>query len=271
MCNVLGYVRVSTDEQVKNGQGIEIQIEQLREYKKNLGLGEMKIFVDKGISGANEITKRQGLQELMTYASENESKYILVTKMDRLARDLYIQLWLEKEFKKMDLNLVSITEDNLNGNDYMTLAMRQMVGVFAELEKNRIADRLLSGRIKKASTGKKASGNCPFGYIYEFETPEKLKVVIEPEKAEIVKDIFKRYLKGDSLEKVKKHLDFINAKTNRDNLFGRTSIRHILTNRFYIGEVTFGDITKEGEHKPIIDKITFGKVQARLKRNNKRA
>ncbi|MFW6016945.1 MAG: recombinase family protein, partial [bacterium] len=152
-----------------------------------------------------------------------------------------------------------------NGNDYMTKAMRQIVGVFAELEKNRIADRLVRGRRRKAKNGKKASGNCPLGYKYHNG-----KVVIDKQNVRIIEEIFKLYLKERSIKKV---MDIINDKdyrTQRGNKFSKYAISKILRNDFYKGIVTFDNIKTEGEHRPIINSITFGKVQARLDRNRKR-
>ncbi len=211
------------------------------------------------------------MNDLLEYIKENDIDQLLITKVDRLARDLYLQLWIEKELKIYEVELISINEDNLNGNDYMTKAMRQMMGVFAELEKSRISDRLVRGRKRKAKKGKKASGNCPLGYKYEYDkSGRNSKVVIDKEKAEIVKEIFSLYLQGNSLSKVSKALAEKGHKTSRGNDFSKYSLSKILKNDFYTGIVRFGDIEKEGQHKPIINKITFGKVQAKLNRNRKK-
>lgn len=268
---VVGYIRVSTEEQVRNGQGLEIQEKEIKDYAKKHKTKLLELFSDKGISGANDITKRQGLNDLLVYCKKNKIDKVLITKMDRLARDVFIQLWVEKELKIYDVEIISINEDNLNGNDYMTVAMRQMVGVFAQLEKNRIADRLVGGRRSKAKEKKqKASGNCPIGYKYQYnEQGKNPVVVIDDERAVIVKEIFSLYLRGNSLQKIADKLNVKDIKTERGNKWGKQSIHKILTNDFYIGIVRFKDIKEEGSHKPIINKITFGKVQSKLRSNRK--
>lgn len=271
MCKALGYIRVSTDEQVKHGQGLEIQRKEIKEYCKKNKIKLLEIFEDAGISGANDINKRKGLNSALEYCKKNDINKLLITKMDRLARDVYIQLWLEKELKICDVEIVSINEDNLNGSDYMTVAMRQMVGVFAQLEKNRIADRLLSGRRNKAEEKKqKASGNCPIGYRYQYnDSNSNPIVVIDEERATVVKEIYKLYLIGDSIQKIAEKLNNRGVLSERGKPFTKGAIHVILTNNFYIGVVRFNDIQVDGEHKPIIPRNTFGKVQAKLKKNRK--
>jgi DNA invertase Pin-like site-specific DNA recombinase len=270
MCKVVGYIRVSTDEQVKHGTGLEIQEQEIKEYAKANRFQLVQLFSDKGISGANDITKRKGLNDLLDYCKDNKVDKVVITKMDRLARDVYIQLWIEKELKIYGIEIVSINEDNLNGDDYMTKAMRQMVGVFAELEKNRIADRLERGRRTKAGKGNKASGNCPIGYKYEYKDNNKNPiVVIDSDKAQIVKDMFSMYMNGMSLQRIANALNDKNITTERGNQWSKQSIQVILRNDFYTGTVRFNDIVEQGKHEAIINKIIFGKVQSMLNKNNK--
>lgn len=272
MCNAVAYIRVSTEEQIKHGQGLNIQKQEILDYCKSQKIKDIKIFEDKGVSGANDVNKRKGLNDLLEYCKKHNVDKVLVTKMDRLARDMYIQLWVEKELKVYDVDIISVSEDNLNGNDYMTVAMRQMVGVFAQLEKNRISDRLVTGRRAKAKDKKqKASGNCPIGYKYKHNNQGKNPVVvIDEEKANLIKEIYRLYLSGFSLQKVADQLNKEGYATERGNKFSRISIHHILTNDFYTGTVRFDDIKEKGAHESIISKVQFGKVQAMLKRNQKK-
>ncbi|MFD2168697.1 recombinase family protein [Tumebacillus lipolyticus] len=88
--------------------------------------------------------------------------------------------------------------------------------------------------------------------------------------AHIVKEIFKQYLELGSIGKVKKYLIEQGYKMNRGKEFTDMSIRNILKNEFYIGKVTWNELEVSGQHEAIINKITFGKVQSKLERQNKR-
>lgn len=266
MTNVVGYFRVSTEEQIKHGQGLEIQEQEIRTYCTDNKISLVKLFIDAGLSGANDITKRKGLNDLLDYCRKNQIQQVLITKMDRLARDVYLQLWIEKELKISNTTIISIGEDNLNGDDYMTKAMRQIVGVFAELEKSRITEWLIKGRKAKAIKGVKASGSCPFGYRYEWKM-----VLPDIKKGPIVKEIFSLYLKGFSLQDIAKHLNQCGSATTRGNKWTPASVNLILRNDFYTGVVRFGEIVKDNAHDPLVNKITYGRVQSRLTRNNRKA
>lgn len=269
---VVAYIRVSTDEQKKKGYGLEIQINEIAEYIIQKDLEFLEIFKDEGVSGANDITKRKGLHDLLNYCKNNHVENVIITKMDRLARDMYIQLWIEKELLIHNITIISIGEDNLNGNDTMTIAMRQMVGVFAQLEKNRISERLLSGRRMKASKGIKSNGNCPFGYKYEYDEQGKNPIVIvDDEKANIVKQIFNMYINFHSLQKIVNYLNENNIKTKKGNQWSKQTLKYVLNNDIYIGIIRFDDIVEIGKHSCIINKDDFSKVQNMLKdkRNNK--
>lgn len=271
MCKAVAYIRVSTEEQVKHGQGLDIQEKEINNFCKSTKTELLNTFIDKGISGANDVSKRKGLNDLLLYCKDNEVHQVIVTKMDRLARDVYIQLWIEKELKIHDIQIISISEDNLNGDDYMTNAMRQMVAVFAELEKNRIADRLVSGRRNKAENGQKASGNCPFGYKYQYDSNGKNPiVVVDDVQAAIVKNMFSMYLQGNSLQAIATRLNDDGTLNARGNQWSKQAVKVILSNQFYTGVVKFNDIKLAGQHESIISKITFKKVQAALNQNAKK-
>jgi len=120
----------------------------------------------------------------------------------------------------------------------------------------------IEARKKRIREGLKAGGRAPVGYIWNYETKE---IIIDEEKRYLVPVIFNKYLALGSLEKVRKYLaEEYNFSLSTAGVF------KVLKNRFYIGEVKYGDvIEKEGRHEPLISKVQFGKVQAMLKRNKR--
>ncbi len=86
-----GYCRVSTGNQ-KEEKTIELQIKALREYAEKKGYELTEIFTDNGISGSKDLDNRPGLAEMFEYLeSSPDVSGVLIFKLDRLARDLYIQ------------------------------------------------------------------------------------------------------------------------------------------------------------------------------------
>ena len=268
MAKVLGYVRVSTEEQMKHGSGLEIQKEQITEYCRKNGLELIDIFSDEATSGSKE--NRTGLNKLLRYSRENKVSAVIIQKLDRLSRDTMYGLWVRKELTKVDVELISIKEEHVTGNDPVQNLMRTIIFAFAEFEKEQISGRLLSGRINKVeNTKQKGSGNCPLGYVYKYTDNNNPIVVISEERALVIKEIYKLYMNGSSIQKIADILNDKGTLTERGGTFSKSSIHVILTNDFYTGIVRFDDLKVAGKHDPIISKIVFGKVKNKLKSNRK--
>jgi len=160
---LVGYCRVSTDNQKEEGT-IEIQEKSLKVYVEKNGYELVKVFKDNGISGGSELENRPGLVELFNYIENNkEIEGVLIFKLDRLARDLYIQEHLIKKLEELNKKLISIKEPHLDSKDPMRKAFRQFMGIVSELEKAFKTMRLSGGRINKAQKGGYAGGGYCFG------------------------------------------------------------------------------------------------------------
>lgn len=261
MVKAVGYVRVSTEEQTE-GYGLDIQKKAIKEYAKKNKI-EVEIFEDAGISGANGFDKRAGLKALFEFVSHNDIDYVIVHKYDRLSRDLFLQLFIEKELKKLNVKIISITEEQLSKDDYVSNMMRQLIGAFAEFEKNRIAERLFSGRKHKAKTERTyASSYYPYGYTNSGE--------IIQEQANIVKKIFEMYSQNYSLQDIADWLNSQGIRTKRGGDWSRQAVKNLLTNQIYVGIVKWGDVIEEKKEIAIIHPKIFKEVQRKLQENRKK-
>jgi len=228
---LVGYCRVSTNNQKEEGT-IEIQEKSLKQYANKNNYELIKIFKDEGISGSNELENRPGLAELFSYAEDNkEIEGVLIFKLDRLARDLYIQEHLIKKLEGLNKKLISIKEPHLESNDPMRKAFRQFMGIVSELEKAFITMRLSGGRINKAQKGGYAGGATALGY----KTKNK-KLIIDEKQAEIIRMIFKmkRY-KRMGLREIARELNKKDVPTARGGKWYAGTIKYILENPLYKG------------------------------------
>jgi len=228
---LVGYCRVSTDNQKEEGT-IEIQENSLKKYADKNGYELVKIFEDNGISGGSELENRPGLAELFSYTENNkEIEGVLIFKLDRLARDLYIQEHLIKKLEGLNKKLISIEEPHLDSNDPIRKAFRQFMGIISELEKAFITMRLSGGRINKAQKGGYAGGATALGY----KTKNK-KLIIDKEQAEIIRIIFKmkRY-KRMGLREIARELNKKGIPTARGGKWYAGTIKYILENPLYKG------------------------------------
>jgi site-specific DNA recombinase len=183
------YLRVSTDEQAKEGHyGLKVQEDSLRKYCefKNYSLNEEYVFIDAGLSGSLPINKRPALNEAMERAERNEFDVLLVYKLDRLFRDLHELLGAEKMLVKYKIELES-PSDHIDTSTPMGRFGFQMIGGFAELEKGVIRQRMMGGKLRAAQDGKWVTGVPPYGYRVDKKTKT---LVLEPTEVEVVKKFY---------------------------------------------------------------------------------
>lgn len=243
---VAGYIRVSTDSQAEEGMGLEIQEDSIKKYcRDQKGYRLLKIYSDPGESGAS-IEKRQSLLQLLSDAEEKKFDRVIVAKLDRIARDTFATLWIEKELKKCDVELFSIAEP-YRWDDPAQKVFLQMISVFAEFEKARITERLVSGRLKKFSQGGYPGGNLSLGYRSVDGSLE-----VDPDEAEVVKIIKKWRRRGLSLPKIAQRLNETQVRTKRGGkAWYPSTVRSVLKNVVYRGKIRYTGKTAEGAHEPI--------------------
>jgi len=233
---LVGYCRVSTDNQKEEGT-IEIQERALQEYAKANGYDLVTIFRDNGVSGGLE--DRPGLAELFSYLeTDNQIAGVLIYKLDRLARDLYIQEHLIKKLEMLRRSILSVKEPNLDSNDPMRKAFRQFMGIVAELEKAFITMRLSGGRINKARKGGYAGGRVPLGY-----TAENNDLKINGTAILLVKEIFylRRYKKL-GYRRIARFMNNKNAPTVRGGKWHPATVKYILNNNLYRGRIAYKNV-----------------------------
>jgi DNA invertase Pin-like site-specific DNA recombinase len=200
----LAYARVSTMEQAQN-QTIEPQIAALQDYAREHGLGLVPVskdprgivYADDGVSGDDADRALRLVRFLEEH--QDEIDYLLITYFDRLARDLYLQLWIEKEAKKLDIEIRCVHQEHLNGDEPFTVAFRQMVGVFAELEKKLITVRMKAGVQRRFDAGYFPGGNPPYGYCWWYNPANShdKRLVQHPQEAAMVRRMYEILLTPD--------------------------------------------------------------------------
>jgi len=163
MTQAIAIYRVSTQHQVEAGNGLRAQMDSVREYARQNGLTIVSEYSDNGISGAAPLDKRTGLLEALQ--NLKKGMVLLVHKMDRLSRDLMINLIVEKEVARKGCRILSASNEGTGSDNPADILMRRMLGCFAEYEKNLISIRTKQALQARKNQGLRYSGKIAFGYM----------------------------------------------------------------------------------------------------------
>jgi site-specific DNA recombinase len=285
------YLRVSTGRQAEADLSIPDQRRQAIAYCKARGWEVAAEFVEAGASGMDD--RRPELQRLLDLVIEGGAPYdvVLVHSFSRFARDHFALEYHVRRLRKAGVRLVSITQDL--GDDPMSVMVRQVFALFDEYQSKENAKHTLRAMQENARQGFWNGSKAPFGYaVVDAEqrgSKTKKRLAVDPVEAEVVRLIFKLFLKGDGKSGpmgVKAVTCWLNEHGYRTRVGARWGIgplHQILTRPTYKGEHRFNrKVWKTREAKPeaeqvavaidsIIDAATFDSVQAMLKAKNPRA
>jgi site-specific DNA recombinase len=250
------YCRVSTEEQSTKGYSIGSQIDQCI---AKAGTSDVLRYIDEGYTG--EILNRPYLTKLREDVQNGLVHKIVCYDPDRLSRNLLIQLLLDDEFKKNQVELVFVRgeyQDNPEGK--MFFSMR---GAISEFEKAKIKERTWGGKIGKAKKGFVVKNSHLFGYDYN---KDKKTYTINEKESEIIRLIFNYYTDPNSpfkgINGIANHLTDIKIETkNGAKAWHRQVVRQILMNEAYKGIYiqnkwdTFGNYVRKQSGEKQVYKI----------------
>lgn len=252
------YLRVSTEEQAKEGFSVENQKRACKEYAQINDYQVNKIFTDDGKSA--KTTDRAAFQALRVEINENPVDAVIIYKIDRFARNVGDFSNIRKEFKKLRIKLLSVSEngdvtEGLIGNIFASVAEWE-----SEVNGQRTRDALL----QKFREGWQPTPP-PLGYRSVGGDRERKSCEVEPYTASIIKELFELYATGNySIVELQDWLAGKNLITKNGTPLSPSVIHNVLTNPFYHGLIRWHGESKIGNHVPIITKELFETCQYTL-------
>ena len=258
------YIRVSTEDQAREGFSLKEQEKRLRAMCEYKGYEVYKIYKDSGIS-AKTGNYRPAFEELLQDIKDKKCNTIVVLKLDRLTRSVYdwenILKFLEENDAYLDCANDDINTTNANGK----MISRILTSV-SQQEIERTSERTkvgLSGAIKEGHIPARA----PLGYKHVDK-----KLVPDPLTKDIVIRIYNLYFEGKS---------YYNIATifNEEQVLGKTNwkdtgILRIISNEVYKGDYVHGKRTNHPTYykdviEPIVSKEMWENCQVQKKKNQK--
>jgi DNA invertase Pin-like site-specific DNA recombinase len=222
-------------------------------------------YDDAAYSGGN--LERPALKQLLKDIDGGKVDVIVVYKIDRLTRSLADFAKLVEQFDAKSISFVAITQQFNTTTSMGRLTLNVLLS-FAQFERElsseRVRDKVAASRRK----GKWTGGTVPLGY----DAVDK-KLLINKTEADNVRTIFERYLELGTVLKLQGHLKarqiYSKVRQGKNGPTGGVPftygpLAHLLRNRIYVGEIGHQGKWFPGEHKPVVDRDLFERVQAAL-------
>ena len=199
---------------------------------------DVLVYEDEGFSGYN--INRPSFQKMLKDVRDNKIKAIAFYKLDRISRNVSDFSNLVTELDNYDVTFLSATE-NIENVTPTGRAMMFMISVFAQLERDTIAERIRDNMIELAKTGRWLGGNPPTGFKSEqienisIDGKKRKLFKLSPidEEVRIVKLLFDKMLELKSQTKLETYTLQNDIKTKNGREFTRWSLKNILTNPVY--------------------------------------
>jgi site-specific DNA recombinase len=269
------YVRVSSsgqlgrgDDDDGDGYSIPAQVQACEREAASLGVGVAKAYIERAESARSD--NRPVLQQMLKELPALGVKYLIVHKVDRLARNRLDDAQLYERLLGMGIKLVSASE-NIDETPAGRL-MHGMLATFAEYYSNNLASE-----IKKGLRQKHENGGTPFKPPVGYKSKRTLignqdirTVVVDKERAGFVQEAFDLYATGEwTTRRLAGHLEQQGLRSREtpkvpSRPLRLTAIQEMLRNPYYIGIVVYRGKRVPGRHKRLIDPDTFDRVQALL-------
>ena len=271
----VSYIRVSTREQAQRGgseEGFSLPAQREANKRKAQSMGALvvKEFADRGESARS--ANRPELQKMLAYLKEDGGiDYVIVHKLDRLARNRADDVEINRAFEDAGVRLVSTSEniDQTPGG----MLLHGIMSSIAEFYSRNLANEVIKGMGEKARNGG-TLGKAPLGYVNvrgRDEHGREIRTVeLDQQRAPLLRLAFSEYATGNwTVSQLAKHLAGLGldvpatpSKPARPITKGR--LHTLLRHPYYKGVVQFQGVEYAGKHEPLVDEETWQTVQAVL-------
>lgn len=225
------------------GESIGNQVQFCKEYAatqlKDKNITEFLIYEDEGFSGGN--INRPEFQKLMDDSKAKKFDILICYRLDRISRNVADFSTTLETLQKYDIDFVSIREQ-FDTSTPMGRAMIYIASVFAQLERETIAERVRDNMLELSKTGRWLGGQTPLGFESEkfayiddeFKERSMYKLYPVKEEMDIVKLMFSKYLETGSIHMVLQYLLNNNIKGKNGGEYASMSVADILRNPVYV-------------------------------------
>ncbi|WP_312118460.1 recombinase family protein [Brevibacillus reuszeri] len=236
------YMRVSTDDQAKEGFSIPAQRERLLSYIHSQDWTLADIYSDEGVSAKD--TNRPELTRLLEDVRAGQIDVVLVYRLDRLTRSVLDLYQLLQEFDRHGVRFKSSTEvydtTTAIGRLFITL-----VAALAQWERENLGERVKMGMGQMVRERKRPGGPPPYGYDLVDG-----QLIVNPEEAAGVRTMFAQYAQGESPRRIAEAANQQGLRGKNGALWSASAVLRLLKNPVYYGALRWNYANTEQRHNP---------------------
>lgn len=245
------YARYSSDNQTE--QSIEGQLRVCQQFAKNNDILILDTYIDRAMTGTNDA--RPDFQKMLKDSNKKQWDYVIVYKLDRFSRNKYEATIHKHTLRENGIKLLSAME-NIPDTPEGIILESLLEGM------NQYYSAELSQKIRRGQKESYIKGNYTGGPILFGCDVKDKKYVINPNEAEIVKEIFTKYANGITGKSIAKDLKNRGIRTKKGAYIDAAMIYKIIQNIKYTGVAMYGNETYKNIYPAIIDEETWKKVQS---------
>lgn len=257
--NAVIYARYSSHNQTE--QSIEGQLRDCYDYAKRNDLTVIGEYIDRAISGKTD--ERPDFQRMIKDASKHQFERVIVWKLDRFARNRYDSATYKHKLKQFGVKVISAMENVGEGDE--SVLLEALLEASAEYYSLDLKKKIERGMRESALNGKFVGGAVPWWCSVGTDR----KLVVNEERAAIVKEAFARYDSGEGSKSIVDDFAKRGLRSNRGMPVTLSWLLSILKNRKTIGEYTYNGIEIPGGLPAVVDKPLFDRVQERIARKRR--
>ena len=251
------YARYSSDNQRE--ESIEGQIRENTAYAEKNGITIVGHYIDRALSAKTD--NRPEFQRMINDSAKKKFDVVIVWKLDRFSRNRYDSAKYKAMLRKNDVKVISATESISGGAEGIIL--ESVLEGMAEYYSADLAEKVSRGMTENALKARFNGGQIPLGFVIDDEHHYQ----IDPEKAPLVIEMFRRYAGGESITDIIEDLNARGIRTSQGNRFNKNSLTRIFSNRRYIGEYSYKDIVIPHAIPAIVSEDIFNRVAVRMGQN----
>ena len=277
----VGYCRVSTDEQVNDGNSLEVQKREITKYCKDNDITLKHIYVEMGVSAyKNTLKDRPQGRFIFSHIVKKDIDCIVSISDDRIFRNGVDSMGVRQIAKKSKIEFLYTRQPFFNSGPAGKM-FEDISAIYNEYQSSVTSEKVRLNMIDKVRQGE-WNGPAPFGYRLKNK-----KLEIYEEEANIVKLIYSLYTEQFmGFEAICNHLNSNEIFTDRRRLWSKSTVGDMLKNGSYTGDTYYNKRETEGKgvkfkpkeqwliitntHQAIISKETFSKAEEMLSKKVKK-